>query len=580
MYQKGISRVMIHFSLWLFGIALVNITWMQPVFAEDRNIDTTSLLQNMVDSASEKVKEQTQDLVGYAKELFTTQEKSENPDNLESIVTFQQFQNSAYDIASDGRIYWVPSRKVDFITSCKLCLDFHRVDHGENRIEIARKLDLEKLQGFNGHAPYLADGQYVIYQDRVIFEADSNNSFDPREYAFTGRLNRYLILDHLVFYDDQLLPLNGKSLQVLADDFVKDDQLVFKRDQRLEDADAETFEVINSFLIQDKNNVWRNHRDIELTDIKPTLQRITCQGIAADCHYVKNHESIYYQDQRIESADLATFEVIPLSCIETEIDLYSDSNTHSTTHLNGVSNTDLYINNIDNTNRLDKSEPMCLSVSGYPYLQCSTAPVHYQQDFKHEWARDREHVYYQGVLIPNLDPTDSIIIYLNNDFVFIDRNRIAFKAGRETVEYQEFLAGPLPQDGVSSTRFLLLADEAGFFQLSNIAGRLKRENPGDLCDYNNGQPTGLLRAMTPSSEEVAYAFEDDRFEYYIKAQTEAKTEIIQTLRYSSRKHRLKIADILAIKDYIIDKQSGEKYVMFNYFIDSCGKWQDVKVFRD
>ena len=273
---------------------------------------------------------------------------------------------------------------------------------------------------------------------------------------------------------------------------------------------------------------------------------------------MKNHDSVYYQDQRIDSADLATFEVMPLSCIEPEMKDQLHFQTQPQTRLQGSG----------------------LSVEDYPYLQCNTAPAHYQQDFKYEWARDQEHVYYQGALIPNLDPTDSIIIYLNHDFVFIDRNRIAFKAGRETVEYQEFLAGPLPQDGVSSTRFLLLADEAGFFQLTDIAGTLKRDNPRALCHYNSGQSSGVLRVIAPPSDEIAYAFEDDRFEYYIKAETDERAEITQALRYSSRKHRLKIADVLAIKDYIIDKQSGEKYVMFDHFVDRCDKWQDVKIARD
>lgn len=518
---------------------------------------------SFLDDLQSTIAEKTDEFLGFLHRKSVGLDPIEKDPNSGSnrdqprVIIYTRIAHSPYILAED-QLYW---RQIETIESsdCIICPRMGGKTSITTQIHylpVEVDLDLESLTGFGSDSDYLTDKKQVIYQNKLIPNIQIPITFDPAQYRYEGQRDQFLLMDTLLFHQGRLLPVNGQHFEWILDNLYKDDQAVYHLNHMILDADPRTFEVVNDYFVQDKNHVWRNDGKYSVTDIAPGLERLNCQYREKTCPYLKNAEAVYFQDQKIEEADILSFEVMRLSCLADRALLQAASFT-------------------DIDSRI-------YPVTGLPHelsqIYCTLPDLSDRRQKDDEWARDKNHVYFRGKIESSLDPQSSQLFYLGGERVMLDQNHLYFGAQKDSLQYSGFLVGPIPEDSLSYSRAPILADENGFFTFgASGVNDNARGKPLYLCDYSEGEPTGNLSVLRDLPAGIAYGFEDDRFEYYIKTAYDSY-EADQRVEHKSKSPEAAQEAILAKKDYIIDKRSGEKYAMFNHFmINQCSLWDEIEV---
>ena len=96
--------------------------------------------------------------------------------------------------------------------------------------------------------------------------------------------------------------LNPDETVYVDTDYVKDNKYVYNYARLIENADAETFTVLNQYYSKDKNRVF--YRGNELQDLDPAVLEIL------NFSYAKDKNLVYYEKIKLKNADAKTFEVL------------------------------------------------------------------------------------------------------------------------------------------------------------------------------------------------------------------------------------------------------------------------------
>lgn len=496
------------------------------------------------------------------------------PEDQVEYIYFDRIPNSAYVIAN-GQLYW--ERKDVQIKTCTFCTRSNVTRTVSTELfyhEVEGSFDLENLVGFGSNVEFITDYQQMVYRDKVVPEVKIWADFDPTKYRFEHVRGAFLIIDHLVFLQGEYLPINGREFEYIADYLYKDAQYVYDKGAILEGADPQTFEIVNNVFAQDKNRVWISNKRFELTDIAPGLERLDCTiADSQSCRYVKNDHQVFYDKEEIKGADAATFEMLSLNCP-------SDPSAFEIPEIECPFEAD-QSNDWECIQRKTAIEQKytgkLFTAKNYPHLKCHVPNWVAKGNANEDWARDKNHIYRYGAIEPRFDVKTTEMIYLSSQLFVLDKANIVRDHFRDRTTYQDFLAGPLTQDGFANSNDILLADAQGFFQFDSIGGQLQlgRKEPFGLCDYAGKREKGRLRVIENPPKGIAYAFEDDLFEYYIRTPFGDKTVV--TPRSASKGTYKTAADILQIKDYMIEKATGIQYVMFEEYVTQCGAWDEVEV---
>ncbi len=561
-------RFIVMTILWLMVALLSGFSWagesLKKVYLE-RNQDP-SLSQKIGDLVKDSVK------TGFNYLLEQFGEEAIPEDQVEYIY-FDRVPNSPYVIADDD-LYW--ERKVVRIQTCTFCTRSNVTSTSYEEIYyelVDGDFDLENLVGIHPSIEFITDYQHVVYGNKVILEAKISADFNPTNYRLEHVRDAFLIVDDLVFLKDQYLPINGREFEYIADHLYKDAQYVYNNGTMLEDADPETFEIVNHVFAQDKHRVWINETGFELTDIAPGLVRLDCTiADSKSCRYAKNDHQVFYGKTVIEGADAKTFEMLSLSCPS---DPAAFDIPQVECDLEEVQQNDWSC--IQRKTALEQQyTDKLFSAKNYPYLQCHIPDWVAKSNANEEWARDKNNIYRYGAIEPRFDVNTTEMIYLSSQLFIIDQKNIVRDHFRDRTTYDNFIAGPLTQDGFANRNDMILADANGFFKFTSIGGQLQsgRAPLFDLCDYTENQDKGLLRVIENPPEGIAYAFEDDLFEYYIRTPFGDKTFVGP--RSAAKRAYKKTADILEIKDFMIQKSTGIRYLMFPEYMQQCDRWDSAK----
>lgn len=483
--------------------------------------------------------------IGFLKaqvtDFFNDDQNNDEQDDHVDYLFYDRIPNSPY-LVTDKGIYWervvTSARTCTFCTRSNVTWTYTDTAYYER---VTAELDRDNLQGFGAKAPYLSDGKQLIIKTNLVPEVTFREDFDASKIHYAGPRSAFFVIDHLVFFKDQYQAhTDGREFTFINTNFYKDQRHVYDGENVIEGADPTTFEVVNYYFVQDKKHVWKHQRKLETTDIKPGLTRLQCQTRTESCEYAKNNEAVYYRDKLLEGADVASFDVLRLSCPPDEVFAAND----------------------------DKA---LFPVANHPYLQCLLPAKGHRKNIKDDWAIDKNHVYYLGDIYPELDAKTTQRLSIGSEIMLIDDIQILHDRKDYQTAYQDFLAGPLTNDHYSNERWSILADSAGFFTLSNVFQT--REAVFEMCDYAENQDKGALRIMDNKPTDIAYAFEDDLFIYHFKGAYGQDFEMLGP-KWADRNRRKKTEDALAIKDYLIEKSTDTRYVLFKGYT-GCGKWDEV-----
>ena len=561
-------RFMSMMMFWLMLSPLWGLSWAKesPKKVYIERGQESSLSQKI----SDLVKDSAKTGFNYLLEQFG---EEAIPEDQVEYIYFDRVPNTPYVIAGDD-LYW--ERKVTRTQMCTFCTRSNATSTSYEEIFyelVEGDFNLENLVGVHPSIEFITDYQHVVYGKKVIPEAKISADFDPTQYRLEHVRDAFLIVDDLVFLKEQYLPINGREFEYIADYLYKDAHYVYDKGTILEGADPQTFEVVNDVFAQDKNHVWINEKRFELTDISPGLVRLDCTiADSQSCRYAKNGHQVFYGKTLVEGADAKTFEMLNLSC-PSDPEVFEIPKVECS--LEEVQQDDWAC--IQRKTALEQQYTEKLfTVKNYPYLQCHVPDWVAKGNANEGWARDKNHIYRDGMIEPRFDVNTTEMIYLSSQLFILDQQNIVRDHFRDRTTYQNFLAGPLTQDGLANINDILLADAKGFFKFQPIGGQWQsgREVPFGLCDYSEGRDKSLLRVIDNPPDGIAYAFEDDLFEYYIRTPFGDKTFIGP--RSASQGVYKETADILKMKDYIIEKATGMQYVMFQEYMLRCDRWDTAE----
>ncbi|UNM96536.1 DKNYY domain-containing protein [Ignatzschineria rhizosphaerae] len=488
-------------------------------------------------------------------------------------IYFDRIPNSPYIIAENGELYW-EREIVRTTTTCIICPRMNpptktTVSYSYHLVE--GDFDLKELVGFGKNTAFLTDKKQMIYRDKVIPNVIMTDDFDPSNYRFEHVRGAFFVVDNLVFLQGDYLPVNGREFEYIDYYLYKDRTHVYDKGAILEGANPLTFELVNDSFAQDDQHVWVNNRRFELTDIAPGLQMIPCQlSDSSACYYAKNQSVVFYRQEVIKGADPETFEVLSLSCPKDKamMDIPEKDCPF-------VQDMDEMFPCIKAALAIEReyTDPL-FTIEEYPYLQCHMMDSGTRRNTDEVWAKDKNHVYHYGEVEVSLNPEKVAMMYLASTLFIIDDQQLIKHHNRERTHYSEFIVGPLTMDSSAMAQDILFADANGFFQLDSIFGMKNggRVIPYQLCEFAEGRDKGDLKILVSKPESVAYAFEDNLFEYYFTTSfKDAKAPRADAVPVRDQK----LVDVLKVKDFMIEKSTGIKYTMFQNFTD-CRRFDEIE----
>jgi hypothetical protein len=196
------------------------------------------------------------------------------------------------------------------------------------QIDIVNDADINSFKALNN--VYAKDARDAYYMNEKIPEADAEtfNVFfaDKDNWA----LEHYAKDDKKVYYGKKEVEnADSKSFVIFTDSglamrfsaFAKDNKFLFYEDALIENSDPSTFKFLNNYYSKDNKNVYFVNniegseclRPCIIEDADPkTFQFIEfdLSNNSENTFYARDEKFIYYNNKKIENADLETFEII------------------------------------------------------------------------------------------------------------------------------------------------------------------------------------------------------------------------------------------------------------------------------
>lgn len=244
-----------------------------------------------------------------------------------------------------------------------------------------------------------------------------------------GRATGYAMDKNYFYHFGNKLPLQRKDIKFLdnSKDFVSDGKKVFAYGKEIEGADAATFNFIaNSYFAKDKNTAYYGMEKLNDADVA------TFEVLNNLSYYAKDKSSVYFQNKKINNAQALTFGELlsnygyDAKNIYYKGELIKDANRNNFIVLGGLS-------------ALAKDDKNVF-VSGKKLLNADPATIEmlpYDSERFGRHMKDKNNVYYEDDILEGIDPKTFEIV---NRFCIKD-NAGWYTSFGERISYEECLKG-------------------------------------------------------------------------------------------------------------------------------------------
>lgn len=358
----------------------------------------------------------------------------------------------------------------------------------------------QKIKGINTKTfKLVGSGEFVVKDDKGVYyfvnrEMKKLQNADFNTFEEVSKNEYYRDKNGVYYYDEyegtmtKLKGADPKTFEGISYTLGKDKNAIYKKENRLSGIDPATFEEIDAAFTKDKNNIYyedvpmkgidpktfepfvnythvkdkngiyhfylfNDDLVVEKVELSPEIDLKTLQSFENYAEYSKDKNNVYYDFQKIEGADIKTFEPDGYSIGKDKKGVY-----YKTHKINGidVNSTEVLENEFykDKNNiyyrnkKLENFKPENFEVISSSLVQQNEDFYYFTEDendntkffllenknvdvetfevLDEEYTKDKNNVYYKGKILKGADVKTFDIHYNKNDngYKIKDKNKV------------------------------------------------------------------------------------------------------------------------------------------------------------
>ena len=358
----------------------------------------------------------------------------------------------------------------------------------------------QKIKGINTKTfKLVGSGEFVVKDDKGVYyfvnrEMKKLQNADFNTFEEVSKNEYYRDKNGVYYYDEYegtMIKLKGadpKTFEGISYTLGKDKNAIYKKENRLSGIDPATFEEIDAAFTKDKNNIYyedvpmkgidpktfepfvnythvkdkngihhfyqfNDDLVVEKVELSPEIDLKTLQSFENYAEYSKDKNNVYYDFQKIEGADIKTFEPDGYSIGKDKKGVY-----YKTHKINGidVNSTEVLENEFykDKNNiyyrnkKLENFKPENFEVISSSLVQQNEDFYYFTEDendntkffllenknvdaetfevLDEEYTKDKNNVYYKGKILKGADVKTFDIHYNKSDngYKIKDKNKV------------------------------------------------------------------------------------------------------------------------------------------------------------
>lgn len=358
----------------------------------------------------------------------------------------------------------------------------------------------QKIKGINTKTfKLVGSGEFVVKDDKGVYyfvnrEMKKLQNADFNTFEEVSKNEYYRDKNGVYYYDEYegtMIKLKGadpKTFEGISYTLGKDKNTIYKKENRLSGIDPATFEEIDAAFTKDKNNIYyedvpmkgidpktfepfvnythvkdkngihhfyqfNDDLVVEKVELSPEIDLKTLQSFENYAEYSKDKNNVYYDFQKIEGADIKTFEPDGYSIGKDKKGVY-----YKTHKINGidVNSTEVLENEFykDKNNiyyrnkKLENFKPENFEVISSSLVQQNEDFYYFTEDendntkffllenknvdaetfevLDEEYTKDKNNVYYKGKILKGADVKTFDIHYNKSDngYKIKDKNKV------------------------------------------------------------------------------------------------------------------------------------------------------------
>lgn len=358
----------------------------------------------------------------------------------------------------------------------------------------------QKIKGINTKTfKLVGSGEFVVKDDKGVYyfvnrEMKKLQNADFNTFEEVSKNEYYRDKNGVYYYDEYegtMIKLKGadpKTFEGISYTLGKDKNTIYKKENRLSGIDSATFEEIDAAFTKDKNNIYyedvpmkgidpktfepfvnythvkdkngihhfyqfNDDLVVEKVELSPEIDLKTLQSFENYAEYSKDKNNVYYDFQKIEGADIKTFEPDGYSIGKDKKGVY-----YKTHKINGidVNSTEVLENEFykDKNNiyyrnkKLENFKPENFEVISSSLVQQNEDFYYFTEDendntkffllenknvdaetfevLDEEYTKDKNNVYYKGKILKGADVKTFDIHYNKSDngYKIKDKNKV------------------------------------------------------------------------------------------------------------------------------------------------------------
>ena len=358
----------------------------------------------------------------------------------------------------------------------------------------------QKIKGINTKTfKLVGSGEFVVKDDKGVYyfvnrEMKKLQNADSNTFEEVSKNEYYRDKNGVYYYDEyegtmtKLKGADPKTFEGISYTLGKDKNAIYKKENRLSGIDPATFEEIDAAFTKDKNNIYyedvpmkgidpktfepfvnythvkdkngihhfyqfNDDLVVEKVELSPEIDLKTLQSFENYAEYSKDKNNVYYDFQKIEGADIKTFEPDGYSIGKDKKGVY-----YKTHKINGidVNSTEVLENEFykDKNNiyyrnkKLENFKPENFEVISSSLVQQNEDFYYFTEDendntkffllenknvdvetfevLDEEYTKDKNNVYYKGKILKGADVKTFDIHYNKSDngYKIKDKNKV------------------------------------------------------------------------------------------------------------------------------------------------------------
>ena len=356
----------------------------------------------------------------------------------------------------------------------------------------------QKIKGINTKTfKLVGSGEFVVKDDKGVYyfvnrEMKKLQNADSNTFEEVSKNEYYRDKNGVYYYDEyegtmtKLKGADPKTFEGISYTLGKDKNAIYKKENRLSGIDPATFEEIDAAFTKDKNNIYyedvpmkgidpktfepfvnythvkdkngihhfyqfNDDLVVEKVELSPEIDLKTLQSFENYAEYSKDKNNVYYDFQKIEGADIKTFEPDGYSIGKDKTGVY-----YKTHKINDINSTEVLENEFykDKNNiyyrnkKLENFKPENFEVISSSLVGQNEDFYYFTEDennntkfillenknvdaetfevLDEEYTKDKNNVYYKGKILKGADVKTFDIHYNKSDngYKIKDKNKV------------------------------------------------------------------------------------------------------------------------------------------------------------